>query len=179
VSLPAGTHQLGPDNATLSVRTRRVGAVAKAGHDLLIRVTVWNATLVVGDDPASEAIELHADAGSLRVVEGTGGIQALTEDDIASIHRTIDDEVLNREDIEFRSTGVEARGDGGRLHVEGELTIVGRTNPISFELEVDENGALNATAVVTQTAWGIKPYSALFGALKVHDDVEVALEGHL
>ena len=25
----------------------------------------------------------------------------------------------------------------------------------------------------------MKPYSALFGALKVHDDVEVRLEGHL
>jgi polyisoprenoid-binding protein YceI len=179
VSLPAGTYQLGPDNGTLSVRTRRVGAAAKAGHDLLIRVTAWNATLVVGDDPASATIELHADAGSLRVVEGTGGIQALTEDDIANIHRTIDDEVLKREDIEFRSTRVEARGDGGRLHVEGELTIVGRTNPIAFELDLDEDGALDGTAVVTQSAWGMKPYSTLFGALKVHDEVEVALEGRL
>ena len=179
MSLPAGSHQLGPDSATLSVRTRRAGAAAKAGHDLLIRVTAWNATLVVGEDPASATIELHADAGSLRVVEGTGGIQALTGDDIASIHQTIDDEVLKRQAIEFRSSRMEARGDGGRLHVEGELTIGGRTNPISFELEVDEDGAVTASAVVTQTAWGMKPYSALFGALKVHDDVEVALEGRL
>jgi YceI-like domain len=175
VSLPAGTHQLGPDNATLSVRTRRVGVAAKAGHDLLFRVTAWNATLAVGEDPA---IELHADAGSLRVVEGTGGVQALTDDDIASIHRTIDDEVLKREAIEFHSTRVEARG-AGRFTMEGELTIVGRTNPISFELDLDEHGALTASAVVTQTAWGMKPYSALFGALKVHDDVEVALDGRL
>jgi polyisoprenoid-binding protein YceI len=179
VSLPAGTHQLGPDNATLSVRTKRAGAAAKAGHDLLIHVTAWNATIVVGEDPASATIELHVDAGSLRVIEGTGGIQALGEDDIASIHRTIDDEVLKREEIEFRSTRVDARGDGGRFAVEGELTIVGRTHPISFELDVAEDGALSASAVVTQTQWGMKPYSALFGALKVHDDVEVALEGRL
>jgi len=33
--------------------------------------------------------------------------------------------------------------------------------------------------VVTQSTWGIKPYSALFGALKVKDEVEVGLEGHL
>ena len=179
MSLPAGTHQLGPDNATLSVRTRRVGAAAKAGHDLLFRVTAWNATLTVGEDPDSATIELHADAGSLHVLEGTGGIQALTDDDAASIHRTIDDEVLKREDIEFRSTRVEARGDGGRLQVQGELTIVGRTNPIAFELDFAEHGALTASALVTQTAWGMKPYSTLFGALKVHDDVEVALDGRL
>jgi polyisoprenoid-binding protein YceI len=179
VSLPAGTHQLGPDNATLSVRTRRAGAAAKAGHDLLIRVTAWNATLVVGEEPAGSRIDLHVDAGSLRVVEGTGGLQPLGEDDIASIHKTIDDEVLKRQEIEFHSSRVEPREDGGGFSVEGELTIGGRTNPISFELEVEEGGAFSASAVVTQTAWGLKPYSALFGALKVHDDVEVALEGRL
>lgn len=176
MSLPPGTHQLGPDDATLSVRTRRAGAAAKAGHDLLIRVTAWNATLVVGEDPR---IELHVDAGSLRVVEGTGGLQPLGEDDIASIHKTIDDEVLKRQEIEFHSTRVEPRADSGVLTVEGELTIGDRTNPISFQLDVEEGGALMASAVVTQTAWGLKPYSALFGALKVHDDVDVALEGRL
>ena len=34
-------------------------------------------------------------------------------------------------------------------------------------------------ATVTQTAWKIKPYSALFGALKVVDEVEVALDAIL
>ena len=177
--LPAGTHKLGPDNATLSVRTKRAGAAAKAGHDLLIHVTAWEATITASGDPADTTMELHADAGSLRVVEGKGGIQALGEDDIANIHQTIDDEVLKRQEIEFRSTRVEPRGDGGGLTVEGELTIVGQTKPISFELDVAEDGTLSAGAVVTQTEWGMKPYSALFGALKVHDDVEVALEGRL
>jgi polyisoprenoid-binding protein YceI len=179
VSLPAGTHQLGPDNATLSVRTKRSGAAAKAGHDLLIHVTAWEATITAGEHPADTSMELRADAGSLRVIEGTGGIQALGEDDIANIHQTIDDEVLKRREITFRSTRVEPAGDGDRFKVEGELTIVDQTRSISFELDVAEDGALRASAVVTQTEWGMKPYSALFGALKVHDDVEVALEGHL
>jgi polyisoprenoid-binding protein YceI len=179
VSLPAGTHRLGPDDATLSVRTKRVGAAAKAGHDLLMHVTSWNATLVVDEDPPRTTIELRADGSSLRVIQGTGGIQALTEDDIASIHRTIDDDVLAGREIEFRSTRVEPADDGGRHAVDGELTIAGRTHPISFELELGEDGALTARAVVTQTAWGMKPYSALFGALRVHDDVEVALTGRL
>src|SRR5215208_5856312 len=151
VSLPSGTHQLGPDNSMLSVRTRRAGAAAKAGHDLLIRVTAWNATLVVGEGPADSRVDLHADAGSLRVVEGTGGLQPLGEDDIASIHKTIDDEVLKRQEIEFHSTRVEPRGGRDGLTVEGELTIGGQSNPISFDLEVAEDGALSATAVVTQT----------------------------
>ncbi len=178
MSLPSGEYQLGPDDVTLSVRTIRSGAAAKAGHDLLIHVTSWSATLVLGKDPAKSSLELDADATSLRVIEGTGGAFELGDDDIANIQQTIDDEVLMREEIRFRSTRLQAAGDG-RMSVEGDLTIVGRTHPIAFELEIGDDGALSATAVITQTAWGMKPYSALFGALKVADDVEVAAEGHV
>jgi polyisoprenoid-binding protein YceI len=170
---------LGPDDATLSVRTKRGGAAAKAGHDLVIRVTSWEAELVAGDDPADTSIELTADATSLRVIEGTGGMQALGDDDVASIHQTIDDEVLRRREIRFRSTRVQAESGGSRLRVEGDLTLAGKTHPLAFDLVVGDGGALSATAVVTQTDWGMKPYSALFGALKVKDEVELVLEGHL
>jgi len=168
---------LGPENGVLSVRTGRTGAAAKAGHDLLIHVTAWHATLEVGEDPAQTSIVLDADATSLRVREGTGGMQALGDDDRASIQETIDDEILKREAIAFRSTAVEA--DGSRLRVQGELTLAGRTGPIAFDLEVDDQGTLRGSAVVKQTDWGITPYSALFGALKVADEVEVAIDAGL
>jgi hypothetical protein len=177
MSIQVGTHELSPENGTLSVRTRRTGAAAKAGHDLLIEVTVWQATLEVGDVPAQTSIVLEADATSLRVREGTGGIQALGEDDKASIHETIDDEVLKRQGIEFRSTTVQT--DGGRISVQGELTLGGTTGPIAFELTADGDGKLNGSAVVKQTDWGITPYSTLFGALKVADEVEVVLGASL
>lgn len=172
-----GVHRLGPDNATLSVRTGRSGAAAKAGHDLVMTVTAWEATLSVAEDPAQTTVELAADATSLRVQKGTGGIQALGDDDKANIHQTIDDEVLKRENVTFRSTIVRDADSG--LSVEGDLTLAGQTKPIVFDLAVGDHGALSATAVVTQTEWAMKPYSALFGALKVADDVEVVLDGHL
>lgn len=179
MSIQSGRHRLGPDNATLSVRTERAGAAAKAGHDLLIHVTAWEAELAVGENPADASMELTADATSLRVVEGTGGMQALGDDDLANIHQTIDDEVLMRQEIRFRSTRVQIERDGSRLRAEGDLTLAGSTQPIAFDLAIDQGGALSASAVVTQTAWGMKPYSALFGALKVRDEVEVRLDGHL
>ena len=176
MSLQAGTYRLGPDNATLAVRTERAGAAAKAGHDLVIHVTAWEAVLQVAEDPAGSSMELTADGGSLRVIEGTGGIQALGEDDTASIHETIHEQVLRRREISFRSTSVEA--DGETLRTRGELTIVGNTQPIEFEL-AGGDGELSGSAVVTQTAFGMKPYSALFGALKVKDEVRVTLEAQL
>ena len=168
-----GTHRFGPSNATLSVQTRRGGAAAKAGHDLLLHVTAWEGTLTVGEDGAPSAAELTADATSLRVQKGTGGMKGLDDSDKANIHQTIDDEVLRRRDIVFRSTAV----DGGR--VEGELTLAGQTRPLALDVAISDDGAVSATVTITQSDWGMKPYSALFGTLKVLDDVEVALEGHL
>ena len=168
-----GTHRFGPSNATLSVQTRRGGAAAKAGHDLLLHVTAWEGTLTIGDDGAPAAAELSADATSLRVQKGTGGMKALDDEDKANIHQTIDDEVLERCDIAFRSASV----DGG--WADGELTLGDRTRPLSVALAVADDGTVTATATVKQSDWGLKPYSALFGTLKVLDEVEVALEGHL
>jgi polyisoprenoid-binding protein YceI len=98
---------------------------------------------------------------------------ALDDSDKANIHQTIDDDVLRRRDIAFRSTAV----TGNR--VEGELTLAGQTRPLGLDLALSEDGDVRATVTITQSDWGMKPYSALFGTLKVLDDVEVALEGHL
>jgi hypothetical protein len=163
----------GPENGTLTVRTKRTGAASKAGHDLLIEVTSWSATLDPDSDPA---LTLTADSRSLRVLEGSGGIQALGDDDKAGIEKTIDEEVLTGTAIEFRSSNVDLDADGGPGRVEGELELAGRRHPIAFELTVAEDGRLTGTAIVKQSDWGMKPYSALFGTLKVADDVEVAIE---
>ncbi len=176
MSIPAGTHRLGPENGTLSVRTGRTGAAAKAGHDLLIHVTAWQATLEVGEDPAQTSIVLDADATSLRVREGTGGMQALGDDDKASIQQTIDDEVLKRTGIEFRSTAVQTAADGSRIERAGRADAGRQTRPIAFDLTVGDDGRLSGSAVVKQTDWGITPYSTLFGALKVVDEVEVVID---
>ena len=127
MGIQAGTHRLGPQNARLAVHTRRRGAAAKAGHDLEIDVTSWEGTLHVDEDPSATSIELAADATSLRVHRGTGGMQALTDDDKASIAKTIDDEVLKGRDIAFRSTEVTPAGDGGHVSVVGDLTLAGTT----------------------------------------------------
>jgi polyisoprenoid-binding protein YceI len=173
VPIQAGAHKFGPENGTLSVRTSRTGAAAKAGHDLLIHVTSWQATLEVGEDPSQTSLVLDADATSLRVRDGTGGVQALSLDDKESIKETIDDEVLQQMGIEFRSTSVQTAADGSRMSVQGELTLVGKTCPIAFDLTVGDDGELSGSVVLKQTDWGITPYSTLFGALKVADEVVI------
>lgn len=174
MSIQPGTHKLGPDNGTLTVNTKRTGAAAKAGHDLTIAVESWDATLTIGDDPSQSSLTLNADAGSLRVVEGSGGISALGDSDKDNIKKTIDDDVLKRQSIEFKSTSVQ--GSNGSLAVAGDLTLRGKTAPLTFDLSVGDDGKVSGTAVIKQTNWGMKPYSALFGALKVADEVTVSIE---
>jgi len=137
----------GPHNVTLTVHTKRGGAAAKAGHDLTILVERWSATLDDG------ALTLDVDPHSLKVLEGTGGITALGDDDKAGIAQTIDEEVLKGTPITYRS---------------GELTLNGVTRPVAFTFDGSEG-----RAEIKQTDFKIKPYSALFGTLKVADVVEV------
>jgi hypothetical protein len=159
--------ELGPDCGTLTVLTGKGGAAAKAGHNLVIEVTRWSATL----DAAS--MQLTADARSLRVVDGSGGMSPLGDEEKAGIAQTIDEDVLKGTAITFRSTSVETRGS--RLEVRGELELAGLRRPIEFALNLSD-GRLTGSAMVKQTDWKMKPFSALFGTLKVADVVEVQID---
>lgn len=165
------SQHFGPENASLRIRTGRTGGAAKAGHDLLIEVESWQATL---DREAQPALTLTADSRSLRVLEGTGGLKPLSDGDRADIKKTIDKDVLKGAPIEFRST--EVREAPGGLSVRGELSLGGRQAPVAFDLALGDGGRVTGSATVTQSAHGMKPYSTLFGALKVADEVQVEIE---
>lgn len=137
----------GPQNARLTVHTRRAGAAAKAGHDLTLLVERWTAT----DDGG--ALVLEADPSSLRVLEGTGGAVPLSDRDKATIERTIEEKILKGAPIRYAA---------------GELTLNGVTRPVDHTFDGTEG-----RAEIRQTDFGLKPYSALLGALKVADVVEV------
>jgi hypothetical protein len=142
-------------------------------------VTSWEAGVAVGETVAETVVNLSVDGGSLRVHEGKGGMQALGEDDKADIEKTIDDEVLKRENITFHSTRAEPLHDGGGVTVSGDLTLNHQTRPISFDVIISDAGHVTATAEIRQSDFGMKPYSTLFGALKVVDEVTVQIDANL
>jgi polyisoprenoid-binding protein YceI len=152
---------------------------AKAGHDLIIDVTRWDATVEVADEPAGWTIGLNADPRSLEIREGLRGVKPLTDKDRVEIRRNIDEKILGSHPIEFRSRGVRLGDDGGRLTVEGELSMAGSTRPVTAQLSVEDDGGISGTIPVTQSDWGIKPYRGLMGALKVRDEIEVVIAATL
>jgi hypothetical protein len=168
-----GTYVFSPDNgATLTVRTKKGGAAAKAGHDLEMLVQRWNARLELGENPQAS---LTADSTSFKVVEGTGGVKPLDPEEKRAIPQTIDEDVLNGTPIEFHSNRVEVDRGGHTVDVEGDLELFGNRHPVAFKLNVGFNGRMAGTALITQSQWGMTPYTALFGTLKVADDVEVEI----
>lgn len=179
MAVSAGTHILGPENAALQVRTYREGVAAKAGHDLIIDVTRWDATVVVADEPSSWTVELNADPSSLEVREGLRGVKPLTDKDRLEIRKNIDEKILGRAPIQFRASSARPADAPGQITVDGELHMAGSTQAITAQLHVNDDGAISATIPVRQSNWGIKPYRGLMGALKVRDEIEIVIAANL
>jgi polyisoprenoid-binding protein YceI len=69
---------------------------------------------------------------------------------------------------------VRSGASGGAI--EGTLTINGKSQPTRLQVTEPEPGKYRGSATIQQTAFGIKPYSGFFGALKLRDEVGVEFE---
>jgi hypothetical protein len=173
MALEPGSYVFGPDSGTLKVHTARVGKASKVGHDLEMEVTNWRATLDVGATPS---VTVSADPRSFRVIQGTGGVKPLSDEEREAIPQTIDEEVLKGRPIEFTSRRLKVGDDGDKLEVEGQLLLFGMRRLVDFTLDVGDDGHLAGSARFKQSMWGVEPYTALFGTLKVADEVEVTVD---
>jgi hypothetical protein len=169
-----GTHKIGPDNGSVTIKTGREGAAAKAGHDLVLEATSWDGTLEIGDNASCE---LNIDPGSIEVVSGSGGAKPLGDKDKADIKKSIAGKVLGSSQITFKSSDVQA--DNGSMNVKGDLSVAGGSDSINIPLTVGDDGTVRGSIKLSQSSFGIKQFKALMGALKVSDQVEVQIEAKL
>jgi polyisoprenoid-binding protein YceI len=162
----------GPQNAACVVLVFREGLLAPVGHDLLLRATSF--AIHVADDERQVSAEV--DATSLRVLtamrDGRPLPAALRAGDARDIEATILEVLGARKHptIRFASSSVTPR-EGG-FDVDGRLTLAGATRPVV--LPVRRAGDKLATEVrIHQPEFGIRPYTALLGAVRVRPDVVV------
>ncbi|MDX6682751.1 MAG: hypothetical protein QOG94_2790 [Solirubrobacteraceae bacterium] len=171
--IESGTHKIGPSNGSLKIKTGKEGAAAKMGHDLVLGVNSWEATVEGGDSPS---ISLTADPGSVEVIEGSGGAKPLSDKDKADIKKSIGNKVLGSSQITFTSSEVE--DNGGQIVAKGDLSIAGKSSSVSVPLSAS-GGKLAGSIKLNQDDFGIKQFSAMMGALKVGKQVEVLIEGEV
>jgi polyisoprenoid-binding protein YceI len=176
--------RLGPSSGQLLLHTRRQGVASKVGHDLTIVVTDWSAEVdLPNDNPADATVRAEIQMASLKVLEGTGGVKPLTDRDreeIVSTARRIL-EVDRHPTATFESSRIESVQDGGTLSgtIFGTLTIRGTSAPVELRGRETRPDVFQGSAEIVQSAYGIKPYSAFLGALRLRDVVEVEFEVNL
>lgn len=181
MTIARGTHSIGPQDGTVAIHTYRAGMGAKVGHDLVLQATRWSGSVDLDpDNPSASAVDVTIDARSFQVVSGTGGVKPLSDKDRADICKNIDEKILHTAkfpEITFRST--EVVGAPPQLTVHGELAIHGQTRPVTLDVAVEDGGGgarARATTTIVQSDFGIKPFTAMLGALKVRDDVGLDID---
>lgn len=171
--------RFGPERGRLLLRTSRDGLAAQAGHDLTIEVTRWTAELTGPAEPAEPTgLAVTIELGSLAVLAGTGGVKPLSDRDRREIVATAGKvlQVDRYPQATFVGTGFEPVADGRGGTVSGTLTIRDRARPLRLEVADEGDARYRATATVVQSEYGIKPYTAFLGALRVRDAVGVEVE---
>lgn len=163
----------GADTATCEVLTFREGFLSAMAHDLLLRVGAFELAI----DPDAPSVSARLDARSLRVVsalrDGRPLPGALRSTDVRDLEATIAGTVLRAPrfpEIRFTSTAVSRTGDG--YEVRGALVLCGATRELAVPVRRDGD-RLRAEVTIDQPAFGIRPYTAMLGTLRVRPDVVV------
>lgn len=155
----------------LLVLTFKDGLLARLAHDLQIRATSFDAKL------DGDAITLVVPLAKLKV-EGAvehGRVKpsVLSTSDLGKIERTMHDDVLTS--ARHPEARFEGTVDRKALRVQGRLTLHGRTVELAPIALREDGELLRAEVPLVPSRWGIAPYRALAGALKLQDRIVVRI----
>jgi len=159
------------EGATVRVFTFKQGLLSGVAHDLELAVDRFRI------DWSFERVSATFDTTSLRVlyavVSGQPVPDALSAGDRRKIEKTIADDVLvtsKHPDARFESSVISAAGDD--FVARGTLTLAGREQDLTARVH-REQGAYGTELVLDQRSFGIVPYSAMLGALKLKPEVRI------
>lgn len=164
-----------PD-ATIRIFVFREGLARALGHDIELDVE----SFVLDVDVDARTIDARCDASSLRtlhaVKDGAPDTGALSASDRDSIDEAVAAKVLDvrrHPEVRFIASKLDVDTAAGRGRVEGALTLHGVTRGIACDFARDASGAVACEVVLDQVAFGIEPFRAFGGALKVKRNVVV------
>jgi polyisoprenoid-binding protein YceI len=173
------TYTIVPSESSFWVFVGKAGLFSALAHDHEIGVKSFSGRVVVPAAGASGgSLEMEVDAPSLVVLD-----KKPSEEDKKKIFNSMHNEVLESakyQKITFKSVSVsdvkQTGNDAYSFVVNGDLTLRGVTNRIAVPVAATVTPQdLRATGKYTlkQTDYGIKPYSAAGGTIKVKDEVVI------
>lgn len=160
-------------SAECAVYTFKEGLLSRVAHDLRLRATRFS----VRDE--GDVVEVRVDATSIVydavMHDGAPAHEGLSPSDQRKVEATLRDDVLDTgrfAEIVFRATTVDRRETDVTLT--GSLTLHGVTRPLTATARA-RGDRWEAEVTVHQPDFGIAPYRAMMGALKVKPDVRVVV----
>jgi len=169
-----------PGESRVTILVGKAGMLSFAGHahEVVAPAVRGRVTFDPMDWPHA-SVSLEFDAAALRV---TGKDEAAS--DVATVEKTmLGAQVLDVEHfptIAFQSRRVSvAIGASGpaALTIDGDMTLHGRTRPMTVRASasIDGSGRVTATGAFTlkQTDFGIVPVTAAGGTIRVKDDIDI------
>jgi len=173
------TYTIVPSESSFWVFVGKAGFFSMLAHDHDIGVKSFSGRVVIPEAGASGgSLDMEVDATSLAVLD-----KKPSEEDKKKIYDSMHKEVLEsakHQKITFKSVSVsdvkQTGNDAYSFVVNGDLTLRGVTKRIAVPVAATITPQqLRATGKYTlkQTDFGIKPYSAAGGTIKVKDEVVV------
>ena len=177
--------QFDASNTECLIFTFKEGLLSAVAHDLKLRVTRFEiSTRELEPTGLSNSASLQVSAtawcSSIQVVnalkDGQETPAALSDRDKQKIQATMLDEVLeSRRFPEVTLLGMAVKEPAGGYRLTGQLTLKGVSRPISVQIRETPRG-YGADLTLHQPDFGIKPYSAMLGALKLKPGITIRIE---
>jgi len=174
-------YRIDPARSLATVRVYRAGPLARFGHEHVIAARRVHGYVRLAQERSRGDLyvrlaELEVDPPRLRA---EAGLAPLSADDVAATRRNMLEAVLEAERFPYAYLRLQPIVPGAeRVRVAAELTLHGRTHalPVEVRLARPDDGVLEAsgTFALRQSDFAITPFSALAGALRVADRVDVS-----
>jgi hypothetical protein len=156
---------------TIDVFTYKEGILARAAHDLQIRLSQFDITLdgdaVHGSFPLrSLSLVGPVEDGVVRPDQYDAGKRA-------DVEKAMNNEVLNTEAHPTAAFNGKATPKGEGYTVTGTLDLAGGTAPIAFDVRKD-GPQYKGEFEIQPSQWGIAQYKAMLGAIRLKDVVKIS-----
>ena len=178
-----GARKIDAAHSKMTVRVFKSGFFSAFAHNHEIEAPIESGEAIepsmasdsaaTGAQNGGPSVELRVDARKLRVLDPDASAETR-----AKIQETmLGPQVLDAyryPQIHFKSTAIEPNGRDAWI-VRGMLELHGQSHPVAVDVTL-KDGMYRGTALLKQTAFGIKPVSIAGGTVNVKDEVRIEFE---
>lgn len=157
----------------MRVFTFKQGLLSRFAHDLQLALTDFEVEF--GDGKVSGVFRTDGIVVEGAVVKGKLDTKVLSASDCRKILGNIATEVLHSDRYPDARFEAAVSSDAEGIRLDGTLTLLGRRVACPTIRPVHVGNAWLAEIPITPSRWGVRPYKAMGGALKLQDKVTIEL----